>query len=155
VTGVELPSARAWIGLALAFLGTGLVVSSAGGARADTLVGNVLLLLAMIAWALGTVWSRPILERFPAPRLALLTTAVALPGHWLIAGIGSGSTASFHLDGATWAAVLFSGVFSTGVAYVLWNSSVRQLGPSRTAAYTNLVPVCALVVAVVFLGERP
>ncbi len=154
-TGVEFPSRRAWVGLAIAFCGTVLVVSSAAGDGTATLLGNVLMLLATIAWAGGAVWGRSVLERFPATRLALLTTLVALPGHWLLAGPELGSRASLDLSAATWAAVAFSGVFSTGVAYVLWNSSVRQIGPSRTAAYTNLVPVCALVVAAVFLGERP
>ena len=154
-SGVEFPSPRAWFGLALAFFGTALVVSSTAGNQAATLLGNILLLFAMIAWAWGTVWSRSVLERFPATRLALLTTIVALPGHWIIASPEIDTLLSVDLSGATWAAVVFSGVFSTGIAYVLWNSSVRHLGPSRTAAYTNLVPVCALVVALIFLGERP
>ena len=153
--GVERPSARAWVGLTLAFVGTSLVASAVGGSQSATLLGNALVLASMCAWAVGTVWSRPVLERFPATRLAFLTTLVALPGHWILALVEPGSVVPPGMDAALWSSVVFSGVFSTGVAYVLWNGSVRQLGPSRTSAYTNLVPVCALAVAWIALHERP
>ena len=42
---------------------------------------------------------------------------------------------------------------STGLAYGLWNVGVRALGPSRTAVSNYAVPVIALVVGAVFLGE--
>ena len=58
-------------------------------------------------------------------------------------------------DGALWAAVLYAGVFSTGLAYSLWNASVRRIGPARTSSFTNLVPLIALCVAWATLGERP
>ncbi len=48
--GVEYPAPRAWIGLALGFLGTTLVASTAHGNRAASLQGNALVLLSMIAW---------------------------------------------------------------------------------------------------------
>src|SRR6185503_499042 len=139
----------------VAFAGTCLVASATGGSRSATLLGNALVLVAMLTWSIGTVWSRSVLERFPATRLAFLSTLVALPGHWLIAGRALAPAFSGRVAPATWAAIAYSGVFSTGVAYSLWNWSVRRLGPSRTSAYTNLVPLCSLAVAWAFLEERP
>lgn len=152
--GVERLSARAWGGLALAFVGTVLVVAVGRGGGA-TLVGNLLVLGAMLAWAVGTVHSRATLERFPAGRLAFLTSLVALPGHWLIAAPHLGEATRAALDAPLWAAVLYSGGLSTGLAYILWNASVKSLGPARTSAFTNLVPLVALGVAWAWLGERP
>ncbi|MBT8337561.1 MAG: DMT family transporter, partial [Gemmatimonadetes bacterium] len=54
-----------------------------------------------------------------------------------------------------WGTVLYAGVLSISVAYVLWNRGVRRLGNARTAVYSNLVPVVALLAAWVGLGERP
>ena len=51
--------------------------------------------------------------------------------------------------------IAYSGILSTGVAYALWNRSVKDLGAARTAAFSNLVPVVALAVAWVYLGEQP
>ena len=36
---------------------------------------------------------------------------------------------------------------------VLWNDAVQRIGPSRTATYSNLIPVIALFTGVLFLGE--
>jgi drug/metabolite transporter (DMT)-like permease len=54
-----------------------------------------------------------------------------------------------------WFGVLFSGVFGIGVAYLLWYRGVQRLGNSRTAVYSNLVPVAALITAWIWLGEVP
>ena len=42
---------------------------------------------------------------------------------------------------------------STGLAYYLWNLAVRRVGPSQTAAFSNLVPFVALVAAFLLLRE--
>lgn len=154
VMGVERVGARAWLGLGLAFVGTALVVTTAGGEEATTL-GNLLVVGAMVVWAIGTVHSRGVLETFPAGRLAFLVSLVALPGHWLIAAPHLGALEAAQLDGPMWAAVVYSGALSTGLAYVFWNASVRSVGPARTSAFTNLVPLVALGVAWAWLGERP
>ena len=58
-----------------------------------------------------------------------------------------------ELSGTTWFAIAFSGLLSTGLAYSLWNLGIRQVGPSHTAIYTNLVPVITLVSSMWLLGE--
>jgi drug/metabolite transporter (DMT)-like permease len=154
VLGVERLRGRAWLGLGLAFAGTALVASTRGG-TGTTLTGNLLVLAAMVAWALGTVLSRPVLATFPATRLAYLFTCVVLPGHWLLAGPHLAPVWKGELGARAWSAIAFSGLLSTGIAYSLWNRSVLRIGPARTSAFTNLVPLVALVLAWAALGERP
>ena len=45
--------------------------------------------------------------------------------------------------------------FSLLVAYVIWNRSVKVVGPSRTVIYMCLTPLIAVAAAAVLLGERP
>lgn len=162
VSGLERLGARAWSGLAIAFVGTALVVLARGGGdpavKEATLAGNGLMIAAMVTWGLGAVLSRPLLADMPATRLAFLFTSVALPGHWLLAASQLDSVWPAEGRGpglAGWAAVLYGGVLSTGLAYSLWNASLRRIGPARTSAFTNLVPLVALAVAWITLGERP
>jgi drug/metabolite transporter (DMT)-like permease len=54
---------------------------------------------------------------------------------------------------ATWFSILYSALFALCVAYTIWYAAVRQIGSARTAVYSNLVPLVAMVTAVVFLGE--
>jgi len=155
--GLERLGRRAWIALAIAFVGTCTVVVAKGGGgtvtRADSLAGNGILLASMLVWALGTILTRPVLAEFPATRLAYLTTLVALPGHWLLGWRHLAAEWRGFTPGI-WGAVLYSGALSTGIAYSLWNRSLLRIGPARTSAFTNLVPLIALVVAWGTLGER-
>ena len=54
-----------------------------------------------------------------------------------------------------WLALFYSSIISMGVAYIFWYRGLRILGPTRTAVYSNLQPIIALLVAWAFLGENP
>lgn len=41
------------------------------------------------------------------------------------------------------------------VAYLIWYRGVQRLGPSRTAFYSNVTPVVAMLTAWIALGETP
>lgn len=153
---IERHGRVAWVGFGTAFLGTLLVVLNRGGAPGgSTVEGNLLVLCAALAWATSTVLSRPLLEHVSGTRLALLFTLVALPFHWLLGARHMGPVFDGTLGLRGLGSVVYSGIFSTGVAYALWNRGVRTLGPGRTAIFANLVPVVALLVAWVFLREVP
>ena len=50
--------------------------------------------------------------------------------------------------------MLYSGVIALSLALVLWFFSVRRVGNSQTAVYSNLQPVLAMVFAWLLLGEK-
>jgi drug/metabolite transporter (DMT)-like permease len=54
-----------------------------------------------------------------------------------------------------WASLGYATVLSLLVAYLIWNRSVKVVGPSRTVIYMCLTPLIAVAAATVFLGERP
>ena len=54
-----------------------------------------------------------------------------------------------------WSGLVFSGALSIALAYLIWYYGVRHLGSSRTAVYSNTVPLVAIVVAWFTLGETP
>ena len=56
---------------------------------------------------------------------------------------------------AAWGSVLYASVLSMGLAYLFWYRGLRVLGPTRTAVYSNLQPVVAILVAWMFLNETP
>ena len=126
------------------------MTDSAGGA---TLFGDALVLSAAIAWATGTILSKHVLEKLTALRLAYLYALIVIPLHWVVAWPTFTMDELNAVPRAFWVAVLYSGVFSTGVAYALWNLGLVAVGPARTAVYVNLVPVIATVLAWLFLKE--
>lgn len=153
--GLERLPLSAWGGLGLALTGTALVV--VGGSAdfsGDSLGGNLLLLGGAVLWALYTVLSRPLMDAgLPATGLAFSGIVVALPVLLPLGLSAAGEVDWAEVDLAVWGAIFYSGALSTGLAYALWNAGVRAVGPSQAAIYNNLVPVVALAVGFVLLGE--
>ena len=46
-------------------------------------------------------------------------------------------------------------ILAIAVAYLIWNYGLEHIGAPRTAAFSNLVPVMALITATVWLSEQP
>lgn len=155
--GHERVRPRAWIGVAATFFGILLVVRQ-NGAMTDgggTMVGGLLMIGASVAWAAYTVGARPLLARYGALRVTAWTLWV---GTTMIVLIGLPQALSLPRSTFTpevWLAVLYAGALSIGIAYMIWYNGVRVIGNTRTAAYSNMVPVVALAVAWLWLGEVP
>ena len=54
---------------------------------------------------------------------------------------------------ASWLLMVASAVLALAVAYLIWYTAVQRLGSSRTAVYSYLTPIVAMLVAAVWLGE--
>ncbi len=145
-----LPRVHA-VGLLIGFAGV-LAISwpQLQGSRATTL-GAGLVVLAVVLYGLAVNLAVPLQQRYGALpvllRAQLAALVLLLPfGLW---GLG-GSTFS-------WPSVLAMvplGVLGTGVAFVLMTTLVGRVGGPRGAVATYFIPVVAIVLGVLFLGER-
>ncbi|NIR43356.1 MAG: EamA family transporter [Gemmatimonadetes bacterium] len=148
----------AWSGVALSFVGIVLVVLGGRAAvtfGADTVKGDLAVLAAAAAWSAYTVGSNPLVRRYgPLPvtavtmwigcvGLVIVSLPVIVEQDWSAVGAGS------------WLALIYSGAFAIALAYFIWYYSIRAIGNTRTAVYSNLIPVVALVIAWLTLGEQP
>jgi drug/metabolite transporter (DMT)-like permease len=146
-----------WLGILTSFFGLYFVVfeNSAGISLGEkVLSGNLMILVGNLFWAIYTVFSKPLLERMSALRLATLTlsfgTLFYLPLTVReIAALDWGS-----LSARSWAALAFSAVFAIALSYVIWYSSVKRVGNTKTGIYSNITPVLTVFFAQLFLGER-
>jgi drug/metabolite transporter (DMT)-like permease len=157
VGGVERVSRRVHGGIALSLAGVVLVVlgSATSSRGAGTFVGTMLVFCGTICWTAFTVLLQPYARKLDPVQLsgftmlggsiplALVTPAALMATDWSRVGI------------AAWGAVLYASVISMGVAYLFWYRGLRVLGPTRTAAYSNIQPVIAILVAWIFLRESP
>jgi drug/metabolite transporter (DMT)-like permease len=58
-----------------------------------------------------------------------------------------------QVSAASIAALVYAAVLAMAVAYTIWYSAVREIGSARTSVYSNLIPIVAMLTAVLFLGE--
>jgi drug/metabolite transporter (DMT)-like permease len=147
-----------WGGVALSIGGIALVLwGSSRGIQfgADTMRGDVTMLLAALAWSVYTVLSSPYVQKYgtlPVTAFTMWTGTVGLVAVSTPALLAQDWGA---VSAAAWGGLAFSGALSIALAYILWYYGIRHLGSSRTAVYSNTVPVVALLVAWLTLGEVP
>lgn len=155
--GMERVKRMTLVGIALSVLGVALVI--VGSARPQsgqtTLFGSILVFFGVLSWTLYTILLQPYTKRIDVITLSAITmVGGAVP--LLLASMPAiirTNWASVGLGG--WVALFYSSIISMGVAYIFWYRGLRILGPTRTAVYSNLQPIIALLVAWAFLGENP
>ena len=155
--GLERVKRMTFAGIALSVIGVALVIAgSATSSNGETtLLGSVLVFLGVLCWTAYTIMLQPYTKRIDVVQLAAVTMiggAVPL----LVASLPALVATDWSSVGTGgWLALLYSSVISMGVAYFFWYRGLRVLGPTRTAVYSNLQPIVALVAAWAFLGEIP
>ncbi|MDI6773032.1 MAG: DMT family transporter [bacterium] len=153
--GLERPSPRMWAGLVIALGGVIALVAGSGGLSIEggSVGGDLLTLAASLCWAAYTVLSRPYLRKMSALRLTTVTLILGLPVILASAIPGLLRVDWPAVSLRAWAALSFSAVFAVVISYVIWYTSVQAFGSARTAAFSYLIPVVALISAWALLGE--
>ena len=151
----EFLSVTKVVGLLLGFAGIVAVSSggfSGGAGGGVTPVGVAFGVASAVAWALGTVLFKKYESRVStlwavaAPFLAGGITLMAL-------GLAVESPAEISWSGPFVAALLYSALVGTGLAWLLFFGLVRAGEASRVAAHIFFVPLAAVVMGALFLGE--
>jgi drug/metabolite transporter (DMT)-like permease len=120
----------------------------------ETFTGDLLTLASAFVFGSYTVYSKNFLKYYPPLQLTTISMSVGglslvvagIP--WLIV-LDFGSVSWVGYGGA-----IYSGLFSVGIAYIIWNYGLRQVGAVRTATYQNLVPVLGLILGLIILDEK-
>jgi drug/metabolite transporter (DMT)-like permease len=150
--GHDRVTPRQWAGVGLSLAGVALVVSQASQ-RGASVTGNVLIFGAMLGWAIYTVGSRPMLARH-SPLIVTGYTMTIGSVLYSLFGIQALRRLDWSaVSPAAWGVLAYSAVFSLVVAYIIWYTAVQRVGSSRTSIYSNLVPIVAMGVAALVLGE--
>ncbi len=153
----ERVRAAGWLGIVLSTAGIGLVVWAGSVVRfgGETLRGDLTMLAATIAWSVYTVGASPLVRRhgaLPVTAASMWIGAVVL---FVVAIPAMAAQDWSRPTPLAWTGLVASGVLAVGLAYVIWYYGVEHLGSSRTAVFSNTVPIVALVFAWLALGETP
>lgn len=168
--GLERMDRARWTGVALSIAGAALValgqapaptpapaqLAAAGGsaATAGSIAGDLLVLGSGMAWALYTVLGKPLLDEHSPLKLTGVTMAAGTIGLTAVGWPGLMAQDWSSISGRAWSLYVFATLGGLVVAYTIWYTAVQRLGGTRTAIFSNLVPVVALILGWSVLGER-
>jgi drug/metabolite transporter (DMT)-like permease len=152
VTPAERPSGLNYLGVAIGFLGTGILIAPdliGQPLRAST-IGTLAVLGAACSYAVSALVARRRLRGVSPLQVGFWQLTLAIPFAFALALPTIGAT---HLSVPSIAAMLFLGAGGSGIAFLLYYFMMNTLGATRATTVTFLVPVTAVFWGATLLRE--
>lgn len=154
----DWPGRRAWFGMAVAGGGLIYLISRGSWAVFSSLsfqAGDLIMLSAVLAWALYTLLLRRWAGFLQVPPLTLLGVLILLGVPLILPfylfelrDVGGFTPTPVNL-----LVVAYTAIFASLVAYLAWNHGVAKVGAARAALFTYLMPVFTAALGWLVLGE--
>lgn len=144
------PTRLEWLGLAVGFAGV-LMLNVGNGVWANP-IGAVALLLAPIAWALGSAWSRHI--ALPGGLMSSASQMLAGGAVLLVLSLSLREHAPNLAIGQSLWAIGFLIVFGSLIAFSAYGYLLRHVRPALATSYAYVNPMVAVGLGILLDGEH-
>jgi drug/metabolite transporter (DMT)-like permease len=150
----ERPTLRKFFGVISAFAGVAVIVIGEGMAwQGQAWLGDLLILIATIAWALCTVLGKPLARKYGGVHY----TAISLIwGAILFIPVGIFSWGDFDLGGVSgqgWRSLLYMAIVTSVIAYTIWFWALERLEATKVAVFNNAQPVITAFLSLWLMQE--
>ncbi|MCT8137913.1 DMT family transporter [Anaerobacillus sp. CMMVII] len=143
-------------GLILAMLGVAFIITNGHLEVFITMAFepiDVILLGAVICWALYSVIGRVVLKKFSS---IVSTTYAVVFGTVFLLPFAMMETSFSDFTSSTssaWLAIAHMSVFVTVVSFIMYYYGIQQIGAAKASIFINFMPISAVIMASVFLDE--
>ncbi len=120
----------------------------------DTFLGDLIIIAAAVVWGGYTILSKSFLTRYTPIQFSAVMATIGAIVLFLIGLPNIIQLEWAQISTAAYGGVIYSGLLSIGVAYLIWNYGLQTVGAVHTATYQNLVPVMGLIFGVMLLNEQ-
>jgi len=142
------------MGLLIGFAGVVVLMSKdLLHASTSSLLGQAAVILASVFYAVSSVYVRKTTEDTPGILRSAVPLISATVTMWLATLIFE-SPVKIPQLGITWVALLWLGIFGSGLAFVMAYYLIHEIGPTRTTMVTYLFPLGGVLLGVTFLHEE-
>ncbi len=145
----QWPQRMEWLGLGVGF--AGVILLNIGGGMAGAPVGAIALIVAAMAWAFGSVWSK----HQEMPPAAMNTAAQMLTGGAVLFVGALAFGERFPLAPTTSAtlALVYLGVMGSIVAFSAYLYLLNTVRPALATSYAYVNPPVAVLIGALLGGE--
>lgn len=142
------------LGLLIGFAGVVLLMlPNLGRQWNNNLAGQAAVLAAALCYGAMTVFARKKARGLPAQTQTFLQFTIASVIIWAFT-LATERPLVFPRLPITWLALFWLGTLGSGLAYILYFGLLPRIGPTRLSMVTYLLPLVAVLLGVVFMGER-
>lgn len=144
-----------YIGVILA--GTGTLILAIDGLQPEHgyWFGDLLLFSALAFTVIELHLIKPLAKKYGSAFVVTLRTIIGCSFYLLIASPSLVEQTWFSLGFWTWIAILAGGGIGVGLGQWVKVRALHTLGPTQVVLYGNMVPVAALLIAWLSIGQNP
>ena len=143
---------RGWAGIFLSFCGVGLIALGEGGGLHFS-SGAWLVLSSALATGISVILQKKYVARYSATEF---TCHLVWAGTIFLLPFGAGLLQQVrHAPLSATLAIVYIGVFPAAIAYIGWGYALARIPAANAASFLYTVPVFAIFIAWIWLGEVP
>ncbi|MDI9644928.1 MAG: DMT family transporter [Candidatus Verstraetearchaeota archaeon] len=140
-------------GIAIAFSGVVMVVLRDGVAtETPSFLGDLICLGSIFSWVAYSLYTKKRLLKNSALEITAYSSLFGMV--FLVPLALAAEGLAVPALPISWFSLVMLGVFSSAVAYLLWNRALSEIPASEAGSYLFLIPVIASSFAFALLGER-
>ena len=144
-----------YLGVFLAMVGTLILAWDGLRPQQGYWFGDLILILALILTVIELHLIKPLAREYGSIPIVALRTAIGGSLYLLIASPALAEVTWLTLGLWTWIAIVAGGVIGVGMGQWVKVRALKKLGPTQVVLYGNLVPIAALLIAWLSIGENP
>ncbi|MBI2029061.1 DMT family transporter [Candidatus Gottesmanbacteria bacterium] len=153
----EKPRRKVLFGTFISLLGVVVIIGRPlieQGLENSSFIGNLLILLAVITGVFYTIYSKELLFKYSASTVTFWSFVVGsltfIP--FLLIEISNPKT-NLVINYQGYTGIIFGVIFSSLIAYLLYQWGVQKINASEVGIFTYIDPVIAILIAYPLLGE--
>lgn len=144
---------RKTLGMVMGFTGLLFVVIDRGRITNGTVQpGDIIVLAGTVLWACNTIYIKTYIHDYEPYQLAFYTSLVSAP-FLLAGGYIWDAKMIFMIDRVVAASLLYQGIVTASIGFVIWNSLLQKYGAVALHSFTFIMPVAGVLLGGLILHE--
>jgi drug/metabolite transporter (DMT)-like permease len=143
-------------GIAIAMFGLLLLIGNGDITNIDLIKnkGDLLVLASAFTWGIYSMVNKKISLSY-SPLMTILYLFIMMTIIIIPFNLDNESISSvIHLSSTGWVSVIFLGLFCSGIAYVIWAYSLRDMESAKVGAFLYFEPFVTVLAAWILLAEN-
>lgn len=114
---------------------------------------DFVLLGAVISWALYSVVGKVVLRKYSAVESTTYAVAFGTLFLFPFAYFETSWHDILQVSSSTWVAISHMSIFVTVISFIMYYYGIKEVGAAKASIFINVMPVSAVIMATLFLGE--